>query len=308
VRDCSGPATPARLTTHRFADCTPVDFNELRSAFLSALSGGAFQQTATVDADLRARIDAGREAWPELGLDDLAFARHLAAHTHESLPPLKYAADLWLACACATGAKGAVAAFEKEHGATMQRAVSRVNRGLADEVRQAVMISLLVREPGRSPRIAEYGGRAALRTWLATVATNAALNQAQERANRAYESVGALGLAAAGLGPELALARAQNGEALDTAFREALGALDKRRRVLLRLHHVQGWTVGRLATMYRVSRATAGRLVVDARTALLDDTKRRLQERLKLTPSELESLLAALESNIQVSLVRILDQ
>jgi hypothetical protein len=59
--------------------------------------------------------------------------------------------------------------------------------------------------------------------------------------------------------------------------------------------------------MYRVSRATAGRLVVDAREALLAGTKRRLGEVLKLTPTELESLIGALQSDLQVSLVRLLE-
>ncbi len=60
--------------------------------------------------------------------------------------------------------------------------------------------------------------------------------------------------------------------------------------------------------MYRVSRSAAGRLVADARETLLDETKRRLRERLSLTPSELESLLGELQSDLQVSLVRMLDE
>ncbi len=282
------------------------------SVYLAALaplaeSDGARLDAAALAADLRERIEVGRKAWPNLPLDDATFLRHLASHASGSIPPAKHAADLWLACACATGIKGAAAAFEKEHGVTLRRAVARVSRALEDEVTQAVMVSLFVGDPSRRPRIADYGGRAALRTWLATVATNAALNHAQKRDNRAYDSINDLDLAATGMGAELALVRACHGEALDAALRDALAALDERRRVLLRLHHVQGCTVDRLATMYRVSRSAAGRLMVDARTTLLEDIRRRLGERLNLTPSELESLVAVLKSELQVSLVRMLD-
>jgi hypothetical protein len=46
---------------------------------------------------------------------------------------------------------------------------------------------------------------------------------------------------------------------------------------------------------------------VGARGAVLEDMKRRLGECLTLMPSELESLVAALQSNLDVSLVRMLD-
>jgi RNA polymerase sigma-70 factor, ECF subfamily len=272
------------------------------------VSGGAFKDSPDLADDLRARVDAGRTAWPGLALDEAAFVGHLARHSVAGLPPLKHAGDLWLACACATGVKGAAAAFEKEHKATVRRAIARVSRGAEDEVAQSVMVSLFVSEPGARPRIAEYGARAALRTWVATVAANAAMNRAQKKENQAYESVGAIGAAMAGVEPELLLAKARHGPELEKALREALADLDKRKRVLLRLHHVQGWTMDRLATMYRVSRSAAGRLVIGARETLVEDTKRRLKERLKLTPSELESLLGVLRSDLQVSLVRMLDR
>jgi RNA polymerase sigma-70 factor (ECF subfamily) len=169
------------------------------------------------------------------------------------------------------------------------------------------MVSLLVSEPGARPRIAEYRGRAALRTWLATVAANTTLNQVRLVANQPYDSLGGVGAAVAGVEPELALAKARYAADLDVSLRDAVAALDERWRVILSLHHVKGWTVDRLATMYRVSRSAAGRLLVEARDALLEETKRRLHARLKLTPSELESLVVALQSDLQVSLVRMLD-
>jgi RNA polymerase sigma-70 factor (ECF subfamily) len=284
-----------------------VGSDELRAVFVAASPESEVAGSPALGDDLRARVDAGRAAWPGVALDDATFVRHVAACSAESLPPLKYAADLWLACACATGTKGAVEAFEKEHRTTLERAVSRVSPAMVDEVVQVVFVSLFVADPGARPRIAEYGGRAALKTWLATVASNAALNRVQRVDQRPYDSVGAIGEAAA-LEPELALARLRHGEALAAALREAVRSLDSRKRVILRLHHAQGWTMDRLATMYRVSRSAAGRLVVDARRALLDDAKRRLRERLDLSDSEVDSLIEVLKSDVQVSILRALDR
>jgi RNA polymerase sigma-70 factor (ECF subfamily) len=106
--------------------------------------------------------------------------------------------------------------------------------------------------------------------------------------------------------PELAMAKARYAADLDAALRSALTTVDRRKLVLLRLHHGKGWSLDRLATVYQVSRATAGRLVVDAREALLEEIKRHLAQRLKVTESELESLVGILRSDLQVSLLRIL--
>jgi RNA polymerase sigma-70 factor (ECF subfamily) len=76
---------------------------------------------------------------------------------------------------------------------------------------------------------------------------------------------------------------------------------------LLRLKHVKGWRLEQIAKMYRVSRATAARMVSAAHDALLSETKRALRENLKITTSEVESLIALLQSNLHVSLVRLLD-
>jgi RNA polymerase sigma-70 factor (ECF subfamily) len=279
----------------------------LASAFLAALDRPWPTSIAGLESELRARVDAGRAAWPALALDEEAFVRHLAACSEQELPPEKHAGDLWLACACLRAVPGAVAAFEKAHGATVERAASRVTRSAVDEVRQAVMVALFVSEPDKRPRIAEYAGRAALRTWVATVTANAALNLVQRRDQQPHESIGAIGAIVADVEPELALVRARHGAELEAALRAAVTALDKRARVLLRLHHVQGWTLDRLATMYRTSRSSVGRQVALAREALLDDTKRRLQETLDVTPSELKSLLDVLRSSLEVSLVRMLD-
>jgi RNA polymerase sigma-70 factor (ECF subfamily) len=89
--------------------------------------------------------------------------------------------------------------------------------------------------------------------------------------------------------------------------RTALAGLEPGELVLLRLHHVKGWSVDRLGETYRVGRSTAARRVAAAREKLVAAAKADLRRSLDLTPSELESLIALLQSNLQLSLVRLLD-
>ncbi len=280
--------------------------SELAAAFLALTSGPA--ATASLAEDLSSRLGEGRQAWPELPLGEECFMRHLAAHTERgSLPPLEHAADLFLACACAAGVKGAAAAFERTYRGSLERAVARVDRTKVDEGLQVVLVSLLVAEPPGEPRIVAYGGRSTLRTWLATVATRATLKLHRRRGDQRHESLGAFVEAFVADEPELALAKARHGPELEASFRAAVAALEPRQLVLLRLHHAKGWSIDRIGGLYRVGRSTAARWVAAARDALLGRAKENLRVALNLTLTELESLVALLRSNFALSLVRLLD-
>jgi RNA polymerase sigma-70 factor (ECF subfamily) len=280
--------------------------SELKAAFFAKV-GGSLAATS-LEEDLAQRLAEGRQAWPDLMLGDASFVSHLAAHAEGGeLPPREYSRDLFLACACAVGTKGAAAAFERNYRSVLEHAVARVNRRTVDEGTQVVLVSLLVAEPPNEPRIATYSGRSTLRTWLTTVATRATLKLHRRRDDQAHESIGGLVDAFVAEEPELKLAKARHGPDLEASLRAALGELEPRHLVLLRLHHAEGWSVDRLGGLYRVGRSTAARWVAAARGALLDGTKGHLRARLSLTPTELESLIALLRSNIQVSLVRLLE-
>src|SRR5262249_54652233 len=158
-----------------------------------------------------------------------------AHHSTESLPPASHAADMWIACACALAVAGAAVAFERAYRPTIERAVARVDKNAVDEGTQSVLVSLLVAEPGARPRIAEYAGRAALKTWLATGSANATLRLHRRRDDQPHESLSALAEQVAKAEPELALAKARHGADLDVALRDALQGLDSRQRILLRV-------------------------------------------------------------------------
>jgi RNA polymerase sigma-70 factor (ECF subfamily) len=279
--------------------------DDLRLAFTDA--GGHAADAASLGGELAERVETGRAAWPEVALDAIAFVRHLAACSSESLPPRANTADLWIACACVHHVPGAVAAFVGAYRAVIERAVARVSRASRDEGTQAVLVSLLVAEEGARPRIADYAGRAALRTWLAAVSANAALRLHRRMDDRPHEAVSGLVEPIANAEPELAVAKARHTADLEAALRDALDGLDARERMLLRVRYLKGWRLDQVAAMYRVSRATAARMVTAAHDTLRAETKRRLRERLGLSPSELESLVHVLQSRLEVSLVRLLE-
>ena len=102
--------------------------------------------------------------------------------------------------------------------------------------------------------------------------------------------------------PELQVLRARHGDAVPRPLRDAFAALPSRDRALLRMHFLDGLNLERLGLVFQVSRATAGRMMLATRTRLLDDTLALLRARLSLQPEELESLLGALRSKLDVSL------
>jgi RNA polymerase sigma-70 factor (ECF subfamily) len=262
--------------------------------------------SAALDPAVVERIVAARAAWPDLALADDAFATHLSALAADGLPPTEHAADLWLACACCHGVPGAVESFVRTLQPTIERAVARVDRSLVDEGTQAVFVSLLVHEPGERSRLAGYAGRSSLRAWVAAVAARTTLKLRRRRDDRPHESLDDVARAVAAEEPELAIARARYAPQLDAALRGALAALDDRQRVLLRLHHAEGWSVDRLGETYRVGRSTAARWVADARRRLLEEARAILHRQLQLTATELNSLLVVLQSGVDASLVRLL--
>jgi RNA polymerase sigma-70 factor len=183
---------------------------------------------------------------------------------------------------------------------------ARVNRDLVDEATQMLLVELLVVEPGRKPGIASYAGRAALTSWLTTLAARQALHLRRRRGDQPHDSISGVADRAVGSEPELALARARHGRDLDQALQDALATLDPRQRFVLRVRHIEGWRLEEVAETYRVSRATAARMEVAAREALLAETKRLLRARLALTSSELDSLVGILQSHVTISLAGLL--
>jgi RNA polymerase sigma-70 factor (ECF subfamily) len=282
---------------------------KLAPAFLPHLAAGSpLASRESLEDELRARLDAGRAAWPAVALDAAAFMRHLAERSAAELPSLERAADLYLACACALGDTQALDAFHRGLRADVVRAVGRGGESSAflDEVAQVLSVKLFVGAEGAPPAIGAYEGRASLRGWLATAARRTAFNLRRRKDDRSHDEVrsgvAALGSAA---GPELALLKAQYKADFEEAIRAALAAMPDKQRTLLLLHLVEGVTLAQLAAMQKISRATVARWLAAARETLQEETVRQLTGRLRVPPSELESILALVRSQLEVSLAAV---
>jgi RNA polymerase sigma-70 factor (ECF subfamily) len=256
-----------------------------------------------LEAELCTRVECGRRAWPLLALDAESFVGHLAQHR---MPPVEHAADLYLACACAYGVRGAVEALDRKHAPDIRSAARRVDssESFLDDVLQAVRERLLVATPGNRPKIGEYAGRAPLKSWLAAAAYRVALNLRRGAAERPHDELTSdVGSVGAAIAPELEYIRDRYKLEFDSALRLALSRLSPKQRLLLQLHLSDRLGIDQLAAMYKVGRSTAARWLAAAREAIYEETRSVLQERLELSTAEFDSLAALMRSDIEVSVV-----
>jgi RNA polymerase sigma-70 factor (ECF subfamily) len=247
----------------------------------------------------------GVQSWPTLPIAPAAFERHMGALAAQSSPPqMQHAADVYLACACALGLDGALAAFESRYAAAVRSAIARIDDSatFVEEVAQTLRIRLFVHDP---PKIAAYGGRSKLSTWLMTLAARSAMDQRGARGPAAAPSSQHDPIDAAA-SPELDYLRTEYKAEFEEAVVVALARLSPRDRALLRLHLRENMSIDRLAVAYGVGRSTAARWLAAARSQLLENTRSEVRARLGATASEIRELGLILQSQIHVSIVRLL--
>jgi RNA polymerase sigma-70 factor (ECF subfamily) len=202
----------------------------------------------------------------------------------------------------------AVEELESSFGHVLVRAAARIDAPNADEIAQTVRERVFVREGGRPARILEYAGRAKLASWLAAVATREALGARRKRGGggKDFESLSGVAAAAPLPAPEIEILRARYGDEFRAAVRAALARATPEARAVLRMNLVLGLSIDRIAPVYGWSRATAARRLAAAREALHVETKQELVARLKLAPTEIDSLVAVMRSQLDVSVAGLL--
>src|SRR5262249_6941612 len=102
--------------------------------------------------------------------------------------------------------------------------------------------------------------------------------------------------------PELRVLEARYRLAFRVAFRSAFGSLAAGERAVLKLHFVDGLTVRRLAPVLGVSPATAGRRLLAAQHRLAEAVVSQLARETDHPVEDLESVVRALVSRLEVSL------
>jgi RNA polymerase sigma-70 factor, ECF subfamily len=262
---------------------------------------------------LRELLQKGRVAWPAVTLSAEIFVRHLARHLPaeggaEVLRHL-HGADLYLACACAVGERQALLAFEQHVLQKVPARLGQLTASTVDEVLQVMRQRLLLGRGDTPPRISDYSGRGPLLAWVRIIGVRivgelASQDGRQELFDEPPETLARM---LAPDDPERELLKENSRQVLVTALRTALAAMPEGERALLRLHHIHGLTMDRLATMYGEPRSSIARRVMQSRERLLKLTRGELASRLKLDGSELESLLGLVRSRLDLSLNRLMD-
>jgi RNA polymerase sigma-70 factor (ECF subfamily) len=295
---------------------TPPEPGELAELLLAHLSPGARAQLEGVeglDALMGEHWEAARAAWPTVSLPAEVFLRHVARHLPdtgplEALRPLN-AVDLYLACACAEGDDAALRGFEQQVLQLVPARLATLPRSMVDEALQVLRERLLMSSGESPPIIATYSGRGALLAWvvIATARIASQLQQREARQELFAEPPEALVQMLSTGDPEHELLRKDLRQLLVQVLRKVLGTLPDRERTLLRLHHVHGFTMDRLATMYGESRSSVARQVTHSRERLMRLLRAELAQRLKPGDAALESLLGLVNSQLDLSLHRLME-
>jgi len=263
----------------------------LRALHASTVAGLPFSVTPEELAAGLARVDGLRDA--------LVAGNEVAPEA---------AAEVALAAALARGDAKAFACFESRYIDGLGAALSRMklDADALDEVRQAVREKLLLPgEDGAAPRVVAYVGEGRLEGLVRVAATRAALDLVRRERRAVATDVDLLD-AATEHDPGLdALKRRAQG-VFREVFEAAVRGLDARGRTLLRLHLLGGVTLERLAAMHNVHRATVVRWLAAAREDVLKATRAGMRGRMALTEAELDALMGAVQSRIDLSVERLL--
>ncbi|WP_257463308.1 RNA polymerase subunit sigma-70 [Archangium lipolyticum] len=261
---------------------------------------------------LHKHVEAARTAWPTLSLPAEAFVRHLARHLPagkaSEVLRILHGADLYLACACSTGEPSALRAFEQNILRHIPTRLGALSPSMLEEVLQVLRERLLVGCGEEPPKIASYGGRGPLLTWVGIIAARIAgeLVGRNGRELLVTEPPEAFARMLASGNPEHELLREDARQLLVEVLRKAVTALPEHERALLRLHHFHGFTMDRLALMYGDSRSGVARKVAHARELLLERVHAELAPQLKQDHLRMESLLGLVRSQLDISIQRML--
>jgi RNA polymerase sigma-70 factor (ECF subfamily) len=263
-----------------------------------------------LEAALAAALGAARQAHPGLQVTDAAFVRHLAscAETAEAIASLQ-APDLLLAFACARGDGGALAELSRRIGQVVPLAVSRLrsNPAFLEEVGQLLSQRLLVPAEGATPRILDFRGKGPIERWLRAAALRVALNLLESDKTGKEQGESAIrGLADDGPDPELSHLRRRYAPQFKEAVELALRGLSAKERNFLRLYFVEGLTVEQIGAMEGSHKSTISRWLARSRETVVTEVRRHLGKQLKLSDSELDSLMGLLQSQLELSLLRVL--
>jgi RNA polymerase sigma-70 factor (ECF subfamily) len=288
-----------------------------RDLVLARLAGEALA-TALATPELDQRLEQlftdARAAWPEVDVSPEAFFPYLGerlarqerfddaiAHTDAS--------DLYLACACASLDAGAIALFQRRFLPGVRATLGGLGApALVEDVCQGLMTKLFTPRADGAPGISQYQGRGELSAWLQIAATRDAYKLLAKERPRVDEIDLLTDRVIEAADPELEGHKRTYRAEFKKAFAVAFGRLTPRDRNLLRHEYIDGLNIDKIGALYGVHRATVARWRVKVRARLFKHTRQAFQSELALGPRDFDSIVRLIESQLDVSLQRLLDE
>jgi RNA polymerase sigma-70 factor (ECF subfamily) len=264
-----------------------------------------------LDPAVERLYEAGRTAWPTVALARDEFVRFVTARmgTSEAAAPL-FASDLYLACAWLAGDAAAHEALESGPFREAAMLLERFNAP-ADTIAEAKQMArsrLFARDAG-TPALAGYTGRGPLRAWLGIMLARELLQLIRkDRRLQRLETGELIAVVDQAGDPETVYFKTLYGAQFRQAFGDALKDLDSGDRRLLRYSVVERLTIDDVSALSGVHRATAARRIAAARQRLLDSARQYMKDRLRVDSAELQSILRLCESELDVSVERLLGE
>lgn len=289
----------------------------LFSEFVGALADDATYDESRLRVAIEVMLAEAREGHPDLLESEVSFLRYAAARlpgfraTEQEVAAV-HAADLLLARSCALGVETAVNRFEKDLLGLVTAAGRKLSMSQeqSDELRQQVRMKLLVPgSNGAAPKIGNYAGTGALRSWVYATGLRTGLNELR-RIGRAPVPAGDEQLLIAmpdqNDDQQLQYMKELYRTAFREAFRASIGELEDRLANVLRHYYLDEMTLEEIGALYRVHKTTVMRWVNKAHAELEVKTKSRMISHLQLGASEVESVLRLIQSGIQLGLASVL--
>lgn len=252
--------------------------------------------------------EIGRDAYPTIDLSRDTFIMFARARAETWKGNPDRATDMFLACACVERIPAAIAEFLAAFGERIPMYLGKLARSadLVAEVRQILVTRCVIGDANKPPALTAYSATGSLEGWLRATAVREALaiNRDSDR------NVGEVDVVMAAQIPwvdhEIALFKQIYREPVSRAFATACAGLDAEDRALLRLHYVDGVTTAKLATMFRISRATLIRRLAAARELLVERVKAALQLASGVADRDFDSVLRLVKSQIDLRLSVVL--
>ena len=289
---------------------TVASAQPLAGAFLAAWRGErALVDLPKLEEALASAVESAGRQHPDLAVAPERFAAFLGARAEAggdaaaALASL-HGPDLYLACAALDGDPQALSHLDRHVLARAAVATARVDPSpqFVEDVRQRLRERLLIGPAGSGPKLAEYGGKGALLSWVKVMAGRVALNALPAREPELSLREELLRAGGDGRSLEAEVLNRLQSEQLEEAMKQAFSALDDAQRVLLRYHFADGLDFEQIAALFNTHRSTVSRRVAAAREALLFGTQAVLRERHGMSPDEISSLVRAAQSQVEMSI------